>query len=185
MRKGTSDIVIDLRGFSVYGDVLDMGFRNDGIMYRIIKKGILSSGCDEAAATSDDADNSEDCDWVSGRPDNLPFGDAAFDSAVLFFSLSYIFRKKVKNKLIKEIERVLKDRGKLYIWDFNKKYALGFKRKIKVILPGSETSIIYRRQPGLLSNYKMEGILPVIERYFTVQKSSDSGASYFIEAGKK
>jgi len=163
-----------------------MGFDGKGIIYRALKNSIMYEDYEEAAITVEDGKDLDDYNWICGYPDSLPFEDGSFDTVVAFFSLSYINRKYIRNKTVREIHRVLKKNGKLYIWDIN----IGFlkfclKRKLKVILPHNETVESEINANGRIGNYNMFSLIPVIKRYFDICEKKSFNTHFQIEAAKK
>lgn len=178
-----SEIVIDLKDLHIDGEVLDIGFQGKGIMYRALKK---STAVDDHAETAAAGEYMEDYNWVCGYPDNLPFMDNSFDSAVSFFSLSIINRKRLRNKTVKEVSRVLRENGKFYIWDnCVEKLSLGYKKKINVLLPENSREEFDFRQFGIHRSFCLDSVLPVVSRYFTVDEYKDCGGYFYIAATVK
>jgi Methylase involved in ubiquinone/menaquinone biosynthesis len=170
-------LIIDLRNLNIGGQVLDIGFQGKGIIYRALKE-----STDETAVTSD-GEILNDYNWVYGYPGEFPFEGYSFDSVTAFFSFSIIRRRYMRNGTIREISRVLREGGKLYIWDSPvKAFGLGHSKTIKVLLPGSETEDFKLIHPGVGSGFDMDSMLPVIKRYFTIDKSINFGDYFYIEA---
>lgn len=178
-----SDIIIDLKDLHIDGDVLDIGFQGKGIIYRALKKIAVLDKHDETAAAGD---YEEGYNWVCGYPDKLPFEDEHFDSAVSFFSLSILRGNRLRSKTVKEISRVLRENGRLYIWDnCVEKLSLGYKKKINVLLPGDCSDRYEFRQFGIRKSFGINSMLPVVSRYFTVNEYKDNGGYFYISATVK
>lgn len=178
-----NEIVIDLKNLNIRGEVLDLGFQGKGIIYRALKKPKTIDAHDETAAA---VENAGDYNWVCGYPDRLPFTDNSFDSIVSFFSLSIIRSNHLRRKTVKEISRVLRKNGKLYIWDNSvEKLSLGYKKEIKVLLPGDCSEKYQFRQFGIPKSFGIDSVLPVVSRYFTVNEYKDNGGYFYICAAVK
>lgn len=184
MRKRSNEILVDLSSLVISGNILDMGYKGNGIMFRAIKKGIRYGECDEAAVTVDPEEGNLRCDWLSGHPAELPFQDDTFDAVTVFFSLSCIDRKYKRNKTISEVSRVLKKCGNVYLWDFSSGYTFITSKRLKIILPGMETVRTRIESPGYFKSCSMESIQPVMEHYFKIDEASDFGEYYYIRAEK-
>lgn len=180
-----NDIVIDMSNIKINGEVLDMGFQSRGIVFRTLRQAVLSNGCQEAAITADASTLPDEYNFVYGYPTDLPFPDSSFDAVTIFFSLAFTGRKYKRNRTVREIVRVLKPEGKLFIWDMNTSIIRwGFKIKIKAKLPGDEMVDLMIDKPGYFSNYNMKAMLPVIKRYFLIEQACNYGKHYHIAAKK-
>lgn len=186
MGRIENDIIVDLTDFSLQGEVLDMGFESKGAIYRALRQRILYDTHFETAASMDSCADIEDCQWVYGYPEKLPFKDNTFDAATAFFSISFLKRKYIRNKVIKEVARALKDGGKLYIWDMNTDFKLiKPKKKIKILLKGGEEIVLELKGDRVPRCFSLYSITPVISRYFKIVDEKDFGGHFYIEAVKK
>lgn len=183
MIRNKEKLSVDISGFKAYGEVLDMGYKSCGIIYRAVK------GCsliDETAVTSDRVQSSGKFNWIGGTPDSLPFEDGRFDTAISFFSICLIDKKHERNKAIKEAARVIKEGGIFYIWDINiKNISLGFNEAISVTIPGGEIIGMKIAMPVLWGGYGLKHLLPVMEMYFDIKEAKDLERYFYIKAVKK
>lgn len=186
MRVNRDDIIVNLKELKLNGDILDLGFEGKGVIYRAIKDRIPDDCSDETAVTVDTSDRIEDYDWVCGHPSDLPFKDSTFDAVTIFFSLSCIGKKSIRNKTIKEIARTLKRGGRIYIWDINVNiFCFGLKRKVKVLLPQSQSVRLDVEQTGYPGSFDLNTITPVVERYFIMCQKKNYGKYFYMEAVKR
>lgn len=147
---------------------------------------MVNEDFEEAAIAALSENGVDDCNWVYGYPDSLPFEDSSFDAVIAFFSLSYIKRKYIRNKAVKEISRILRNNGKLYIWDINiGLFSFCLKRKLEVILPHNDTVEMEIKGEGRISNYNVNSLIPVVKRYFHINESKNCVGHFIIEAAKK
>lgn len=182
MKRQKCDMVVDIRCLKAGGEILDMGFKGGGIIYRALKN-MMSS--DETAA-DDCVGVEEGYGWVQGYPPSLPFECGRFDTVIAFFSISMLDGKSERARTIAEIARILKENGRLILWDYNIKHInMGFKKRMKVILPGDEEAVIDIKTPVLQRKYGMDTLLPSVEKCFNVINSYVADNYFFIEAVKK
>lgn len=183
MIRNKEKLSVDIRCFKAYGEVLDMGYKSGGIIYRAVKGCSLS---DETAVTSDRVQSPGKFNWIGGTPDSLPFEDGRFDTAISFFSICLIDKKHERNKAIKEAARVIKEGGTFYIWDINiKNISLGFNETISVTIPGGETIDMKTAMPVLWGGYGLKHLLPVMEMYFDIKEAKDLERYFYVKAVKK
>jgi len=181
-----NDIVVDLNGLELDGEVLDMGFNGRGIMFRALKRQTKDEAFIEAAITSEPSTDREDFNWVYGYPSELPFCDNCFDAVVLFFSLSCLNRKYIRNKTIKEIARILKNRGRLYIWDINiNTFSIYSRKTIEAILPRGECVRFKVNMAGFPGSFHFDIVLPVVAKYLSINEKKNYGKYFYIEAVKR
>lgn len=178
--------VIDLSRLSLDGEILDMGYEGKGIIYRAIRQKEQYESCNEAAVTIDSINDIEECSWVHGRPTSLPFEDRRFDAVTAFFCLPYIRTRNGRAKVFREIARVLKDDGKLYIWDMNTNFwNINPKTKVKVILPANGVENIKLSKARWFTSYSLNTIADAVEKYFIINERKIDGRYFNIEAVKR
>ena len=178
------EIIVDLRKLRIRDNVLDLCYKGKGVIYRALKD-IEAESNKEAAVTSGRLYKKDDCGFIYGNPSDLPFEDDSFDTVTAFFSLSYIERKYKRNKTIKEIKRVLKDKGRLYIWDIKRGiFNFSYKQKIRAIIPDGESILMDTGQNIVDHAYSINTILPVVKWNFKIAYVKDLNEYFYIEAEK-
>ena len=95
-------IILNLSGIKLNGDILDVG-ESYGVIYNISKDAI-----DEVCV-----------DLLEGSIDENKI-DGEYDICTVFFYLSSIWRDSNRINLIKEVSKLVKAGGEIYIWDINK-----------------------------------------------------------------
>lgn len=95
--------------------VLDMGCGNgDGTLF-LLEKGIVPTGVDISRAMIDIARSKSDkIQWLESDICNCPFPDNTFSGIVLSYTINHL-TDGMLNKVKREIDRLLKNRGKLLL----------------------------------------------------------------------
>ena len=155
------EVFINLEKEIFKGNLLDIGFSNQGIIYNICKQYIDDRSCIE---------------YVEGKKDKLKIKEGSYDTCVLFFTLSGIKLTESKKRLVKDIYKFLKEDGLLYIWDIDKGFLKTFNSKINILLPDKSTKTINLRDLNIFKNSNKENTMKILKPYFkiTTLKSSDN-----------
>lgn len=162
-------VIINMEREVLTGNVLDIGDKNQGVIYSIFKH------YNEEAAL----------EYVTSREDGKEIQENSYDSCIMLFSLRNIWLKKSKREFIKEIHKFLKDAGIIHIWDIDKPYLKLSKCNIKIMLPEEKVKIINIRELNLLKDTSKNGTLKLLEDYFEVIDFKCSDNIYYIKAKKK
>ena len=162
-------ILINLEKENIQGNVLDIGCSNYGIIYNLFK-----NGCDEISV-----------DYVSGREEKNKIEKEFYDSCIIFFSLSNIWLKYNRKKVLYDITKNIKPDGLLYIWDTDKKYGKMFNGTLKVILPGKEFKNIKINDRNILKDTSFSSTKKMFEKYFEIVDYKCSDNIYFIKGKKR
>jgi ubiquinone/menaquinone biosynthesis C-methylase UbiE len=87
---------------------------------------------------------------------------------------------------LKEIARILRKNGKLFIWDMNIT-SLSFWKKIRINtkLPGNESAVFDIRCSGFPGSFDIETMIPIVQKYFILNELKDQGEYFYIEACRK
>ncbi len=165
MEKGS---IVNVESFNFKGDVLDISYENMGIVYNIFKN-------NDDSTVIDYVDNGE----------KHKINKNSYDNGVIFFFLSSMFRKKSKVIFIEEIYEYLKEDGKLYIWDIDKKANMSYKNNIKVILPRGNSKEFTLRDYNIFNDSSLNSTLGILEEFFEIEEYKAWDGVYFIRAKKK
>lgn len=152
------------------GDLLDIGFSNQGIVYSIYKH---------------HTDEYSDVEYIEGENEKIRINKNAYDSCALFFTFSDIKFTHNKNKLIQDIYGFLKSDGILYIWDIDKGFAKSFNSKIKILLPDKSTKEIFIKDLNILKDNSKENTMKILEPYFEILTIKSSDDIYYMECKRR
>ena len=103
---------IDLTKIQLNGQILDIGGGGEGVIGQLAGHYVISIDPSERELK----EAPSDCVKIIMNGKDLKFLDDTFDSITLFFTMMYIPTSDHK-KVFKEIYRVLKTKGKLFLWD--------------------------------------------------------------------
>jgi ubiquinone/menaquinone biosynthesis C-methylase UbiE len=99
------------------GRVIDIGGGGEGLIARAGGSEVIA--IDKHLAEIHEARRkAPDGPWVVADAAELPFRGSCFDNATAFFSCMYM-PDNVKENVVKETHRVLKQGGEFWIWDVN------------------------------------------------------------------
>jgi len=123
--------------------ILDIGGGGEGIIGKLYGKNVVS--IDHLLEELEETNN-ESLKIVM-KAENMDFLDDSFDHVTLFFTLMYM-DSKIKEKVLKESFRVLRNGGTLSIWDINiPKYCGGdkdiFLAHLNIKLPEESIKVAY------------------------------------------
>lgn len=104
--------IIDFRNFSLEGSILDIGGGGEGVIGRLFKERVVA--IDPSKSELEEAGPGPLKIIMDAK--NLQFLDGVFDNATSFFTMMYI-PVEFHVDILKEVYRVLKPGGMLYIWD--------------------------------------------------------------------
>ncbi len=163
------EALIDLRSFSLKGDVLDIGRDNNGIIYNYIK-------------------NSKDdiiVDLVELPEEIEALKTKTHDNGILFFFLSTLRSNREKKEFLKELASYIKEDGELLLWDIEKRVLKPYKKKIKILLKKevSREITIIEADPLLASS--LRNTEELIREDFELLESKSHNGIYHIRAKRK
>lgn len=142
MKTFETDIQKVILNKDIHGNILDIGGGGEGVIGRLYKDKVTA--IDNRQDELDDAPDGPIKMLMDAE--KLDFSDNRFDSVTSFFTLMYIHEDKHLD-VLREAYRVLKPKGKLYIWDTNiPKEENGFQvfiLNLKIILPDEQITTGY------------------------------------------
>ena len=130
-------IILNLSGVKLSGDVLDVG-ESYGVIYNISKDAI-----DEVSI-----------DLLEGDIDEKKITQK-YDTCTIFFYLSNLWMESSRADLIKEVNKLIKVGGEIYIWDINKEMGEISNNKVMTVLLDK---LPYKRIPTDRDRYQAPGI---------------------------
>lgn len=162
------DVVIDLKNMCLEGDVLDISLKGNTIISELILR--ENEEVEKDFMVLDYKEN-------SGK-------ESAYDSALAFLSLSSVLGRKRYDRVLSEIKRLLKENGKLMIWDIQVDGIKGIgKKNIEVVLKDDwkiDLPFKVKYNPFRL---KFMDVIRLLEiNKFKISSSIISGGSFYIEA---
>ncbi|ADL51377.1 hypothetical protein [Clostridium cellulovorans] len=164
-----SGVFINMENEVFRGDVLDIGFENYGIVYSVCK-----SFQDEIAV-----------DYVDNIKEQEKAFKESYDSCVMFFSLREVLFTYSKKRLLKNVSRLLKSNGDLYIWDVEKNFKESITKKVIVALPDKKVKEIEIKESNPLKDTTMSSTLTIVSECFDVLDTKCSNGIYYIKGRKK
>ncbi|EET86846.1 conserved hypothetical protein [Clostridium carboxidivorans P7] len=163
------EIFLNMENQIFKGNVLDIGFENNGIIYNVCKEG------------------SEDINinYITGKEEETNVKNNFYDICILFFSFSSIWFKMNKKSFIKNIYNYLNKDGILYIWDIDKGYKKTFSGTINVTIPGNKIKQIKIKDLNIFKDNSKDNTVSILENYFDITEGNALNGIYYIKAKKK
>lgn len=162
-------VLIEIEKEVLVGDVLDIGFKNHGIIYSVCKLK------DEEVAV----------DYQRTENDHIVLNRNKYDTCVMFFSLNGIFFDVNRSKLLKSIWENLNNHGVIHIWDVDKEDNRIIDMRIRVAMPDGSNRKFKVKDYNLLKKASYNKTLKLLEPYFNITKSELNDNIYYIRADKK
>lgn len=163
------EIFINLEKEVFMGNVLDIGFENNGIVYDLCKN----------------TDDNITIDYINGTGEKSRIEKNYFDSCVMFFSLMEFKTKRSKLKFFKEISEYIKKDGILYLWDVDKPRFKTLLIKINVFIPSKKRKKIAINAVNPIIDASCENTRRLLQTYFDIIDLKCSDNIYYIKAQKK
>lgn len=164
-----SNIYIDLNSDMLTGDVLDIGFNNYGIIYNLYKQ----------------QNKDLSVEYLRGSEDKGCIEKQGYDNCVLLFSLSSIWLKINRKKLINDVYEFLKEDGIIHIWDTDKGYLKFFNRIIKLQTADSKLKDIRIADFNVFKDASQKSTIMLIEQFFEIIDLEAHDNVYYIKAKKR
>lgn len=162
------EIFINMEQEILTGNILDIGKDYYGIVYSLFKQ----------------YNDETYIEYISGKENKELIKKGEYDSCVLFFSLSNIWLKYNKRKLIKDVYEYLRENGTIRIWDIDKGYSSVFNAKVKLSLPDKKIKEISIRDLNPLKDNSKNSMIKLLQEYFQIVDSKSSDNIYFIKGRK-
>ena len=159
-------IILNLSGVKLSGDVLDVG-ESYGVIYNISKDAI-----DEVSI-----------DLLEGDIDEKKVTQK-YDTCTIFFYLSNLWMESSRADLIKEVNKLIKVGGEIYIWDINKEIGKLFNNKIRVILPSEKIKEFQFKNLNPMSSSSIEETRKILSGQFDIEEEKVWEDIYYIKARK-
>jgi len=167
-------IVLNLSHINIRGDVLDVG-ESFGVIYNIAK----------------DIDDEVSVDYIEEENSEV-LKERSYDNCTIFFALSNIWgdsqRERLLQKIsrsIKEVNKLIKVGGEIYIWDINKEIGKLFNNKIRVILPSEKIKEFQFKNLNPMTSSGIEETRKILTEQFCIQEEKVWEDIYYIKARKK
>lgn len=148
------------------GNLLDIGFNNNGILYNGYKY----------------FNNEFDVEYINGSEEKDLVEKGFYDNCTLMFVLSNIYFKRYKEKLFKEVKQYIKKDGYLYIWDIDKDFKKCFSNKVIMKLPNNVQRDFYVRNFNILKDNSQEATVKILEKYYDILDIKNEFGVYLIIA---
>jgi hypothetical protein len=161
-------VQIDMQNLNLKGDILDIGVKNYGIIYKICRQYE-----DEVAL-----------EYVMGDEKNL-IEREYYDTAVLFFTLSPLRTAGKRRKLIKELYQYIRDCGEIIIWDINKSIGTLVNLQVEVLLGENETQKINIANLNPVKILSLTQVKRIISPFFEVTEEKLGKTIFFLRAKRK
>ncbi|WP_139905218.1 hypothetical protein [Clostridium thermarum] len=161
-------VQIDMQNLKLKGDVIDIGVKNYGIIYKICRQN------DDEVAVEYLMD--EEKDLIERE---------YYHTAVLFFTLSPLSSAGKRRKLIKELYKYIRDCGEIIIWDINKAMGRLVDLRVEVLLSENETQTIKINNFNPIKQLSLSQVKKIINPYFEVTEEKQGKEIFFLRAKRK
>lgn len=150
------------------GNVLDIGFKNNGVIYNIYKE----------------SNNNINIEYLRGKEDKNKIVENFYDTCILFFSFNNFWTSIRKRKFLLDISKYLKNDGIIYIWDIDKGFTKVIDCTLKIIMPKMETRRIKIKDLNPFKNNSKKSNIKIIEKYFDIIDIKEYNKVYCLKAKK-
>jgi len=161
-------VKIDMRNLQIKGDVIDIGVKNYGIIYKMCKESF-----DEVAL-----------DYIIGEEKNL-IEKENYDTAILFFTLNSLPNSMKRKKLIKEAYNYIRDEGEILLWDAKKPFGKPVNLEVDVLFDNCEFETVNIRNVNPVVKMEFEKVKKIISSYFEIIEEKEGKSIFFIRARRK
>lgn len=161
-------VQIDMNNLDLKGDIIDVGIKNYGIIYKLCKQ-----NGDEIAV-----------EYVEDEEKGLISKDC-YDTAVLFFSLGQLSTSQRKKRLLKEIHSYIRDSGEIVIWDVNKNAGKLMDLDMEILMPQNETQTIKVRMLNPFSRNTLEQVKKMVEPMYEITDEREGNDIFYLRGIRK
>lgn len=159
-------IILNLSDIKLKGDVLDVG-ESYGVIYNISKDAI-----DEISV-----------DLLEGSiNEKNTYGE--YDTCTVFFYLSSLWRDYSRVNLIKEVSKLVKVGGEIYIWDINKEIGEVFNNKVMAVLPSGKAKEFEFKNLNPISKSNIDDTRKMLEDMYCIKEEKLWEDVFFIKGEK-
>ncbi|WP_125153834.1 class I SAM-dependent methyltransferase [Clostridium rectalis] len=163
------ELLLNLENEEFRGNTLDIGINNTGVIYNILKN----------------FNKDIEVEYISDKGEEEKIAKGFYDNCMLFFTLSSIWLKLSKKKLIYNIFNYLNEDGYIYIWDIDKGYRKIVDYNIKINLPHKKIREMYLRDINILKDNSKNSTCNILKDYFIIEDMKENDGVYYIKAKKK
>ncbi|NLZ49673.1 MAG: hypothetical protein GX895_13030 [Clostridiales bacterium] len=161
-------IKIDMRNLKIKGDVIDIGVKNYGIIYKMCRESF-----DEVAL-----------DYIMEEEKRL-IEKECYDTAILFFTLNLLHNSKKRKKLIKEVCNYISEDGEILLWDLKKSFGQLVDLEVEVLFNNGESEIVNIRNRNPVVKLEFSKVKKIIYPYFDIVEEKEGNNIFFIRARRK
>lgn len=161
-------VKIDMRNLQIKGDIIDIGVKNYGIIYKMCKESF-----DEVAL-----------EYVMGEEKNF-IEREFYDTAILFFTLNSLSNSLKRRKLIKEAYKYVREDGEILLWDANKFIGKAVDLEVDVLFNNCEFETVNIRNTNPLVKLDLSNVKKIISPYFDLVEEKEGKNIFFIRARRK
>ncbi|MEG0306555.1 MAG: class I SAM-dependent methyltransferase [Clostridium sp.] len=151
------------------GNVLDITYGNDGVIYHANKY----------------YDSYIEVDYIENKLLKEAQVEEYYDSCILFFSLNKIKSSKLRKELFSNIYNKIRKNGYVYIYDIQKKRFNITKINIEILLPDKKLKKIKINSYNIFSDITTEKIINDLNMHFDIIESISSNGAIKIIGRKK
>lgn len=161
-------LVVNMSNVYIEGDILDLSYEESGVIYGIYK----------------DIEDELSIDYVDERS-KYQLKGRKYDACTFFFNFNEIGSRYKKENIIKEAYKYLKLKGKIYLWDVNKRRGKTLERKVEILLPNGKVKESSLKNKNILIKSIYEDTLKVVEKYYNIEETKVWEEMYFIKGEKR
>lgn len=162
------NVQIDMQDIGLKGDIIDVGVKNYGIIYKICKQ------YEDEVALEYLIDD-----------EKILIEREYYDTAVLFFTLSPLRTAGKRRKLLKEICHYIREHGEIVIWDINKTIGTMVDIQVEVLMREKETQTINVRNFNPIKRISLSQVKKIISPFFDITEEKQGKAIFYLRAKRR